>query len=125
MKLNSYQEFLNEQEETLNEGNLSQKDFPKFLEFIENLIPKNKRISFFIEDHRLLIGYFPESASFADLSKSMPEKVKSAIESKFGGKPFTFINSFEKRDNISGKTLVFSAVSAKNSKDLIKIEDLF
>ncbi len=120
--LQTFEEFLNE---SLNEGNLSEKDFPKFLEFIENLIPKNKRVSFFIEDHRLLIGYFPESASFADLSKSMPEKVKSAIESKFAGKPFTFISSFEKRDNLSGKSMIFSAVSAKTNKDLIKIEDLF
>lgn len=113
----SFQEFLNE--------SLRPQDFPNFEGYVESLIPKNKRISLFIEDHRLLIGYFPESASMADLSKSLPQKVKDEIDKKFAGTAFTFMSEITKNDPISGKKMMFSAISAKSQKDLNGIEKLF
>jgi hypothetical protein len=112
-------------ESFLNEANINSQSFPNFESYLENLIPKNKRISFFIEDHRLLIGYFPESASMADLSKSLPERVKDELDEKFAGSRFTFMDELVKPDPMSGKKMIFSAVSAKTQKDLLQIEDLF
>ena len=121
-KIKTFEEFLNE---NLNEANINENSFPNFESYIENLIPKNKRIAFFLEDHRLLIGYFPESASMADLSKSLPEKVKDELDKKFAGTKFTFMNEFTKVDNMSGKKMIFSAISAKRQKDLLQIEKIF
>jgi hypothetical protein len=112
-------------EDFVNEAIVNNQSFPNFESYVENLIPKNKRISFFIEDHRLLIGYFPESASMADLSKSLPEKVKNELDEKFAGTKFTFMDEFTKVDNNSGKKMIFSAVSAKTQKDLLQIENIF
>jgi len=112
-------------ESFINESIVDSQSFPNFESYVENLIPKNKRITFFVEDHRLLIGYFPESASMADLSKSLPEKVKDELNKKFAGTKFTFMNEFTKVDNMSGKKMIFSAVSAKTQKDLLQIEKLF
>jgi len=117
---------LNESKLTpINEGTVDPQNFPKFESYIENLIPKNKRIAFFIEDHRLLIGYFPEGASMADLSKSLPNRVKDELAKKFAGSKFTFMNEFTKIDRLSGKKMVFSAVSANTKKDLLQIENIF
>ena len=109
----------------LNEEDINEKSFPKFETYIESLIPSNKRIAFFVRDHRLMIGYFPAYASTADLSKSLPEKVKNKIEEKFAGTPFTFMDEVVKLDPRSGKKMIFSAVSAKTQKDLQQIENLF
>jgi hypothetical protein len=112
-------------ESFLNESNINPQSFPNFESYIENLIPKNKRIAFFIEDHRLLIGYFPEGASMADLSKSLPKNVKDELSKKFDGSKFTFMNEFTKTDRVSGKKMIFSAISAKTQKDLLQIENIF
>jgi hypothetical protein len=104
---------------------LSGDDFPKFESYLEFLIPKNKRVSLFIEDHRLLIGYFPEAASMADLSKVLPTNIIKILEEKFSGTPFTVMTSFEKRDPISGKKMKFVAISAEDQNTLKKIEQLF
>lgn len=119
--LQTFEEFLNEE---LNEK-ISIIDFPKFESYLESLIPKNKRVSFFIEDHRLLIGYFPEAASMADLSKVLPTNIIKKLEEKFAGTPFTVITDFEKQDPISGKKMKFVAISAKDQNTLKKIEKLF
>jgi len=115
-----FEQFLSEINETLS-GN----DFPKFESYVESLIPKNKRIQFFVEDHRLLIGYFPEFASTAILSKSLPPKVVSMLEKKFAGTPYTVMANFEKMNPLSNKKMKFVAISAKDQNTLKKIEQLF
>jgi len=105
--------------------NLTQQDFPKFKSHLESLAPKNKRIAFFIEDRRLLIGYFPEGASMADLSKLLPTNTIAALEKKFAGTPYTVMTDFEKRDPYSSKKMKFVAISAKDQATLAKIEQLF
>ena len=112
-------------ESFLNEANIDPQSFPNFETYVESLVPKNKRIAFFVEDHRLLIGYFPESASMADLSKALPKNVKDELGKKFAGSQFTFMDEIIKPDSISGKKMVFSAISAKTQKDLLQIESLF
>ena len=105
---------------------LSHNDFPKFEYYVESLIPKNKRIQFWVEGNRLLIGYFPESASMADLSKLLPINVISTLEKKFEGTPYVVITNFEKIDPLSGsKKMKFVAISAKDENTLSKIENLF
>ena len=108
----------------LNEA-LSDNNFYKFESYLENIIPKNKRISLFQEEHRLLIGYFPEYASMGDLSKLLPESVIDKLESKFAGTKFVVMSNFEKPDPISGKKMKFVVISATNKNELQKIEDLF
>jgi hypothetical protein len=119
----TFERFVNES--IKESASLTPGSFPKFELFLESLIPSNKRIGFFVEDHRLLIGYFPESASMADLSKSLPEKVKNEIEKKFAGTEFTFMKELIKSDPMSGKKMIFSAVSASKQKNLLNIENLF
>jgi hypothetical protein len=126
--IHTFDGFLNESEENskiLNEAIMDPRSFPNFESYVESLVPKNKRIAFFVEDYRLLIGYFPESASMADLSKALPKKVKDELSKKFAGSRFTFMDEFIKLDPMSGKKMIFSAVSAKTQKDLLQIENLF
>ena len=118
--LKTFDEFLNE---SINEGFTN--NFPKLEEFITSLIPKGKAIQLFIEDHRLLIGYYPSFASMADLSKSLPEKVNKSLEEKFAKSEFTLMKDFIKNDPISGKKMTFTVISAKDKKTLSKIEKLF
>lgn len=112
-------------ENFLNESIVNSQSFPNFESYVESLVAKNKRIAFFVEDHRLLIGYFPESASMADLSKALPKKAKEELDKKFAGSQFTFMDEFVKSDPMSGKKMIFSAVSAKTQKDLLQIEKIF
>jgi hypothetical protein len=104
---------------------LTSQDFPKFESYLEDLIPSNKRISFFLEGSRLLIGYFPEGASMADLSKLLPTNIITILEKKFAGTPYTVMTNFEKPDPISGKKMKFVAISAKDQNTLRNIEQLF
>lgn len=104
---------------------LTANDFPKFESYIESLVPKNRRIQFYVEGNRLLIGYFPEAASMADLSKLLPSKVISMLQEKFAGTPYTVMTNFEKSDPISGKKMKFIAISAKDQNTLKNIEQLF
>lgn len=104
---------------------LSGWDFPKFESYIESLIPKNRRIQFYVEGTRLLIGYFPEAASMADLSKLLPPNIVTVLEKKFAGTPYVVITNVEKPDPISGKKMKFIAISAKDQNTLKKIEQLF
>ena len=92
---------------------------------MESLIPKNKRIQFFIEGHRLLIGYFPAGASMADLSKLLPVNTIKNLEEKFAGTPFIIMTDFEKPDPMSGKKMKFIAISAKDQNALKEIDRLF
>ena len=80
MKKTELKQIIREEIQKVLNEKLSGNDFPKFESYVESLIPKNRRIQFWVEGDRLLIGYFPEYASMADLSKSMPEKVKDSIE---------------------------------------------
>jgi hypothetical protein len=100
-------------------------DFPKFESYLESLIPKNKRVSLFIDGHRLLIGFFPEGASMADLSRLLPTSVIVALEKKFAGTPYTVMTNLEKSDPISRKKMKFVAISAKDQATLAEIEQLF
>jgi Zn-dependent M32 family carboxypeptidase len=104
---------------------LTQQDFPKFKTYLESIVPKNKRIAFFIRDHRLLIGYFPEGASMADISKLLPTNIIVALEKKFASTPYTLITNVEKKDPYSNKKMKFVAISAKDQATLAKIEQLF
>ena len=125
MKASELKQIIGEEITKILNETLSGNDFPKFEFYIESLIPKNKRIQFFIEGNRLLIGYFPEGASMADLSKVLPPNIIKVLEEKFAGTPFTVMTSFEKPDPISGKKMKFVAISAKDQNTLKNIEQLF
>lgn len=125
MKKSELRQIIKEEIRKVLNEELSGNDFPKFESYIESLIPKNKRIQFYVEGHRLLIGYFPEAASMADLSKLLPSNIIKVLEEKFSGTPFTVMTSFEKQDPISGKKMKFVAISAKDQNTLKKIERLF
>jgi hypothetical protein len=119
--IKTFESFLNEAA-----GAITPNQFPKFQAFIESLVPKSKRrIALFVEDHRLLIGYYPTGGTMGDLSKSLPESANDEIDEIFVGSKFTFMTRFEKPDPRTGKKMTFSAVSAKTQNDLLKIEDLF
>jgi hypothetical protein len=104
--------------------NYTSRDFPKLEEFIESLIPKGKRIQLFVEGHRILIGYFPDFASMADLSKPLPEKVNRAIQEKFAGTFVTVMTQFEKPDKLTGKKMTFTALSVGRPGDEANFEKI-
>jgi len=125
MKKSELRQIIKEEIRKVLDEKLSGDSFPKFESYIESLIPKNKRTQFFIEGNRLLIGYFPEAASMADLSKTLPPNIIKVLEEKFAGTPFTVMTSFEKLDPISRKKMKFVAISAKDQNTLESIEQLF
>jgi len=126
MKKSELKQIIKEEIRKVLNKKLSDNDFPKFESYIESLVPKNRRIQFYVEGHRLLIGYFPESASMADLSKLLPPNIITILEKKFAGTPYVVMTNFEKIDPISGsKKMKFVAISAKDQNTLSKIEKLF
>jgi hypothetical protein len=125
MKKSELRQLIKEEIQKVLGKKLSSNDFPKFESYLESSIPKNKRIAFFIEGHRLLIGFFPEYASMADLSKLLPTSIIVALEKKFAGTPYTVMTNIEKSDPISNKKMKFVAISAKDENTLAKIENLF
>ena len=125
MKKSELQQIIKEEISKVLNEKLSGNDFPKFKSYVESLIPKNKRIQFFPEGNRLLIGYFPEAASMADLSKPLPPNVISILQKKFAGTPYVVMTDFEKIDPFSNKKMKFVAISAKDENTLAIIENLF
>ena len=126
MLKSTFKNFIKEEIRKVLNEELSGNDFPKFESYIESLIPKNKRIQFYVDGHRLLIGYFPEAASMADLSKLLPSNIIEVLQKKFAGTPYVVMTNFEKIDPISGsKKMKFVAISAKDQNILSKIEKLF
>ena len=126
MKKSELNQLIKEEISKILNKKLTGNDFPKFKSYIESLIPKNRRIQFYVEGNRLLIGYFPEAASMADLSKLLPPDIIAILEKKFAGAPYVVMTNFEKIDPISGsKKMKFIAISAKDQNTLPKIEKLF
>ncbi len=101
---------------------LTQSDFPKLLTYLESITNKNKRIALFVEGHRILIGYFPNHATLADLSKQLPPKIIEKIRKKFAMSEFVIMSGFVKLDPISGKKMIFTAISGKDQESLKNIE---
>ena len=99
--------------------------FPKLEKFISSIIPSNKAINLFLEDHRLLIGFFPQYASMDKLSNSLPPKAINKLQEKLAGTPFTLIDSLEKSDPLSNKIMKFTTISAKNQETLKQLESIF
>lgn len=119
--IKTFESFINE--------SIDENSFPKFKNYIESQIPEGKSIQFYIRDNRLMIGYFPANASMAELSKSLPEEVKEDLSEKFEETNFVFMDKVVEPDPVSGKDMIFSAVSLKflnqTQEDLQQIEDLF
>jgi len=114
---------LNPEKNKISES-ITSHSFPKFKKYLESIIPKNKNIQFFIDGHRLLIGYFPDGSPMSTLSKSLPNSTNDRLEKLFTGKPFTVMTKFTKPDPRTGKTMVFTAISADSQNDLKSIEDI-
>jgi hypothetical protein len=104
---------------------LSYSDFNNFVSFLEKIIPKKKRIGLFIEDNVILIGYFPEFATMADLSKPLPTRIKSIIKEKIKNTNFTFIDNIMKPCPITDKPMFFSAITSSSQDELLDLENLF
>jgi hypothetical protein len=99
-------------------------DFNNFISFVESITPKNKRIGLFIEENVIMIGYFPEFATMADLSKPLPKRIKSIIKEKIKNTNFTFIDNVIKPCPITDKPMFFSAITSSSQDELLDLEKI-
>jgi hypothetical protein len=102
-------------------------DFRNLIAFLKTIIPKNKSISIFLKKDRIVIGYYPDNASFADDPKPLPVNCVEKLKRKLNGYPYMVYAKMDDINRINGKKLRYTAIIPIRASDvnLESVDTLF